>query len=106
MLTHKDKQAIEIIKKNISLSIDKLVNDYNVKQCDIRLAWENTEKLYDYTIARKKVAEQDKVYLLILTHNFYMNTLLNLYSVNKHYNLYPINKDELGWMFKEFTRKE
>jgi hypothetical protein len=107
MLSKDDKKALEIIKKNITISIDRLVHEYQVKRCDIQLAWENTEQLYDYTIARKKVKEEDKVPLLILTHNYYLNTLLEIYKVNgRYYNLYPINKEELEWMFKDFTKNK
>ena len=107
MVSKQDLKDLEIIKKNITISIDRLVHEYQVKRCDIQLAWENTEQLYDYTLARKKVKEEDKVPLLILTHNYYLNTLLEIYKLNgRYYNLYPINKEELQYLYTELNPKE
>ncbi|HEY9705826.1 MAG TPA: hypothetical protein V6C58_25545 [Allocoleopsis sp.] len=101
----KYSKELDIIKKNIELTIDKLVKQYNVKNVDLILAYENTEKLYEYTLSKNKIKEEDKIPMLILAHNFYLNYLYSRYELNNNYYQYPLRKDELEYLYRDFKPK-
>lgn len=98
------KITIEVVKKNILLSLDKLVNQYYVKESDLRQVWENTETLWEYAKKAIKPNKNDEVTLLILTHNIYLNELLINYQNNKNYKIYKFNQSELKYFYDNLIK--